>query len=169
VVIDSSNILALIFYNKLDVTYKDSSGNVVKRPYAGATGPNEKDISAACIMDLTNLKIKSIFLGQNPRNNEPSYWADVHTESEVPAGTFVAVILLASLIMLFAAYAFFISGLAFVGRMIELWILIIFSPFAFMSFSVPFLSKTKYIGWSIGVAVWWKQHLWLRFSCSSCI
>lgn len=49
-------------------------------------------------------------------------------------------------IFLFAAYAFFIAGLAFIGRLIELWVLIIFSPFAFMSLSIPDLQKRKYFG-----------------------
>jgi hypothetical protein len=55
--------------------------------------------------------------------------------------------ILAGAIMCFAAYAFFIAGLSFVGRMIELFTLIIFSPFAFMSFTIPKLKGIEDLGW----------------------
>src|SRR3989338_11711984 len=71
----------------------------------------------------------------------------------------IALIFVSGAVMLFAAYAFFIAGISFLGRLIELWILIIFSPFAFMSFSVPLLEKVEYIGWD----AWSKRLLAVSF------
>ena len=71
----------------------------------------------------------------------------------------LGIVVIAGAIMSFAAYCFFVSGLAFLARMIELWVLIIFSPFAFMSFAVPKLSGTEYIGWDD----WFKRLMKGRF------
>ena len=49
--------------------------------------------------------------------------------------------------MYYAIYTFFTAGVAFLSRIIELWILIIFSPFAFMSSALPILKKVSSIGW----------------------
>jgi len=146
IVIDTSNILALIFYNKLEVDYKDpKTGQIVVRPYKGATGDGEKDISG------------SMYSGFDPTSKmDQDFWNKTKAptvdnkdagDGKVPPSIMIAVILVSSTIMLTAAYAFFMSGMAFVGRMIELWILIIFSPFAFMSWTVPLLGGTEYIGW----------------------
>src|SRR3989344_7474276 len=61
--------------------------------------------------------------------------------------------------LIFATLCFFIAGLSFLSRMIELWILIIFSPFAFMSSVIPKLSSFSYIGWD----EWLKRLLKLSF------
>ncbi|MDD5720943.1 MAG: hypothetical protein PHT16_00640 [Candidatus Pacebacteria bacterium] len=150
VIIDTSNILALIFYNKLDVTYKDpNTGQPATRPDTPTT-PGEKEISGAMYgsFDVTTKLNNSVF------------WEDVRGGTDhVPVGTMIGIICIAAGIMLFAAYAFFVSGVAFVARLIELWILIIFSPFAFMSFTVPKLAGTDYIGWD----GWFKRLLKVSF------
>ena len=70
-----------------------------------------------------------------------------------PAGIVIGITILAGALMFFAAYAFFVAGISFVGRLIELWVLIVFSPFAFMSFSIPLLAHVEYIGWD----AWFKR------------
>lgn len=142
VVIDSSNILALIFYNKLNVV----GPNGKPRPYNGATSPNEKDISGSMygVFDPTKA-ISQDFFTQAKVIDIPGYAKG--EASTVPEGIMIGITLVAAAFMLFAAYAFFISGVAFVSRLIELLVLIIFSPFAFMSSSVPLLSGAEYIGW----------------------
>jgi len=151
VIIDSSNILALIFYNKLDTTYKDpKTGQPITRPDTPTT-PGEKEISGSMYssFDLTT------------KLNNPTFWENVKgkNEAHVPVGTMIGIICVAAGIMLFAAYAFFISGIAFVARLIELWILIIFSPFAFMSSTVPLFSGIEYLGWD----AWFKRLLKVAF------
>lgn len=190
IVIDSSNILALIFYNQLDVRYKDANGDMVDRP-----NPHKgKDIAGAMYEkfnatkliteDLINeIKKHSISktAGTPPArttNQESSVISTLSPKtaeavvvapwliyvggaslvgsaitaynyvfpSDIPVGPVTLLMLIAGLIMLVSAYVLFSSGIFFIGRIIELWLLMIFSPFAFMSFAVPKLSHTEY-GW----------------------
>ena len=185
VVIDSSNVLALIFYNKINVEAKDATGH---RDYL-ASVEDEKDFSGGLIskFDVTKwmtadffkaLKEKSQVAGPSTLGFMTSVGLGAAVGSfipivgtgvgavagatisvggsvigwfiggeEIPFGTKIAIILTAGLILYFAVYAFFMAGLAFIKRLVELWILIIFSPFAFMSFAMPALKKVKYIGW----------------------
>ena len=80
-------------------------------------------------------------------------------EEEVPASTLLALILIAGAIMIVATYALFVSGLSFLGRLIELWVLIIAAPFAFMSSTVPKLSGIERWGWE----AWLKRVLAAAF------
>jgi hypothetical protein len=145
IVIDASNVLALVFYNKLDTTYVDSNGNRVERPNSPSTPYNEKDISGAMYKNFnaTNM-INGPFIEalKTTKIN-----GQTRTEPGLPFAITFGIMIIAGSIMLFAAYAFFVSGFMFLGRLIELWILIIFSPFAFMSSAVPKLAGTDYIGW----------------------
>jgi hypothetical protein len=160
-IIDTSNILALIFYNKLEVTYKDpNTGQPIARPYNGATGSTEKDLSGSMYSGFDVTK----------KLNDPTFWESTKTPTDstgklgttadhVPVGTMIGIIVVGSAIMLFAAYCFFVSGLAFVARLIELFILIIFSPFAFMSSTIPLLSSIERLGWD----AWFKRLLTASF------
>src|SRR6185295_18369539 len=67
---------------------------------------------------------------------------------KVPATILFGMIMITGTILCFAAYAFFISGGAFLSRIVELWTLIISSPFAFMSYTTPEISGLKDWGWS---------------------
>ena len=141
VVIDTSNILAMVFYNKLNVSTPGGQTYTPSTPGSYA----EKDISGAIYrnFDATKLvgpdllnRLKTIDVFGNPV-----------TEQQLPLSLTLGMMVLAGAIMGYAAYAFFISGISFLGRLIELWVLIIFSPFAFMSSTLPQLSKRSYIGW----------------------
>lgn len=147
IIIDSSNIIALVFYNKLDV---NTTVNGQKREYVSVGG--EKDIAGGMVaaFDPTTTLKAPFFEEAKKVYVNGVRQADAE---EVPASTLVAMILIAGLIMCFAIYALFVSGLSFVGRLIELWILIIFSPFAFMSSTVPKLSGMEYLGWG----AWFKR------------
>lgn len=145
IVIDASNVLALVFYNKLDTTYVDSNGNRVERPNSPSTPYNEKDISGAMYKNFnaTNM-INGPFI---EALKTTTINGQTVKEDGLPFAITFGIMIIAGSIMLFAAYAFFVSGFMFLGRLIELWILIIFSPFAFMSSAVPKLAGTDYIGW----------------------
>ena len=148
IVIDSSNILALVFYNKLDEQpIKPVSDPKQKRDYEKSTSnPNEKDLSGAIyssfspdgLLNGESLeKLKRIsFFGQ-----------EISPEKSLPFGLTLGLMFIYGSIMLLAAYAFFIAGFSFLGRLLELWVLIIFSPFAFMSWTLPKLSSFEYLGW----------------------
>jgi|GEM_PF-5965320 len=141
VVIDSTNLLALVFYNKLNVT--DPQGKVIAdEPFGG-----EKTIAGALTASFnpTKLLTKEFFETAKEINAVPGVGGT--TNGKVSAGIIIGITIIAGLLMFFACYAFFVCGFAFVARLIELWLLMIFSPFAFMSFSVDFLKKTPEIGW----------------------
>ncbi|MCX6752573.1 MAG: hypothetical protein NTZ87_03710 [Candidatus Nomurabacteria bacterium] len=142
IVIDSSNVLALIFYNKLDVSTQNANGS--SRPSDPAL-QGGKDISGAMwkTFDATQLITQNtITLLKTTTVNGVKA-----TSSDLPFALTLGIMVIAGAIMLFAAYAFFIAGLMFIGRLIELWMLIIFSPFAFMSWTVPKLAGVEYLGW----------------------
>ncbi|KKQ28016.1 MAG: hypothetical protein US45_C0055G0008 [Candidatus Nomurabacteria bacterium GW2011_GWA1_37_20] len=147
IVIDSSNILALVFYNKLDVDKDIDTGTerAEKRPKDPSRPEKEKDISGEMwrTFDATRLigpntitALKTITIEGKKTNEEL-----------MPTSFAIGMIFISGSIMLWAAYAFFIAGLMFIGRLIELWVLIIFSPFAFMSWTIPKFAGIEYLGW----------------------
>ena len=193
VVIDSSNILALIFYNKLSTQVVNKEGKKVEINYIplldGTKGPKDKDIAGALTnnIDPTNNLDEKFF--KKYKATETSFSVVQGTVAgtgcmiaggylgsciapgigtaigagigaivgyfiggttiaqDVPAGIMIGIIVTSGAVMAFAAYAFFIAAFAFLGRLVELWMLILFSPFAFMSFSMPQLKSIDYLGW----------------------
>ncbi len=73
--------------------------------------------------------------------------------SSVPAPILISIILVSGAIFAYAAWAFFIAGLSFLGRLIQLWILIIFAPLAFVTYIIPFGSLGDEMNWK----GWWKK------------
>jgi len=129
VVIDSSNILAKIFYNGLAPI--DSNGGT-KPP-----GENkEKSITVKLVATLgepQNILDKS---GYPPKNNP---------------GKTIFVIVLMLLLMLYMIYIFLSVAFLFVGRVVSLWISMIFAPIAFASYTLPFDIP------GLGHKEWWKN------------
>lgn len=155
VVIDSSNILALIFYNKTSVDTKTADGT--SRPYDSATG--EKDVAGGMVnaFDPTRLLTADFFKTAGTVNTGVTGAAPI--QGEVSFGMLIGITIIVGLLMLFAAYCLFVAGISFVGRMIELFVLIIFSPFALMSSTIPLLGGIEYIGWD----AWFKRLLKVSF------
>lgn len=153
VVIDTSNVLALIFYNKLQVN--DANGN--PRPYTSLNG--ERDVAGGMVnaFDPTRLLTAEFFkqAGTTEING-------VKAQNTVSEGMVIFITILTGVIMLFAAYCLFVTGFSFVGRMIELFMLLIFSPFAFMSSTVPALSHFEDLGWDS----WFKRLIKASFMAS---
>lgn len=156
VIIDSSNILGLIFYNKLD-THETGPG---ARPYQTLRG--EKDLAGAMVAGfdpttafdqtfITNLKAafnSEVHYNPNGTPNSAAYAGD-----PLSAPIVIMLLLIAGGMMYYVAIILAIAGLAFLIRIIELWILIIFSPFAMVSSTVPSLSNSKFLG-DIGWHAW---------------
>ncbi|MBP6060418.1 MAG: hypothetical protein KA515_00215 [Candidatus Pacebacteria bacterium] len=194
IIIDSSNILALIFYNKLEVNEKRPDGSIKPRSYTPTTKFEERDIAGGMVkvFNPTHL-LSQKFYDDLKRKGQviPAGYGDVAVVgtlaitpspffltqiaavlrggyvlygsfvgyNDIPMPTMLALILITGLILGFATYAFTIAGLAFLSRLIELWILIIFSPFAFMSFVIPQFAHVEYIGWDS----WLKRLLEVSF------
>ncbi len=126
VIIDGSNILAKVFYN--NIVSKDSKGNILPADPGG-----EKSISTGLVDKFDPQTIVSDI----PNN----------------LGTFL-VILFVSLIMLgYMIYMFLSVSLLFVGRVVMLWISMIFAPIAFASYTLPFDIP------GLGHKEWWKNLL----------
>ena len=149
VIIDTSNVLALVFYNKMKVSTVNPDGN--ERQYSSIK--NEKDISGGLVasFDPTTKILSSGFFEQIEKKYDANGKIIVINGQEqrqpIGFGTKLAIIVLSGAIMIVATYVLFVSGFFFLGRLIELWTLIIFSPFAFMSYTVPKLSEMEELGW----------------------
>jgi len=167
IVIDSSNIMALIFYNKIDVQ-KIQSYTPVSDP--GKTTVPEKDMSGALIstfnintffrniatsMDKTQRPVNQVcYFGTGISIIAPIPCIPKYDASTVAPSAFTDTWRIVSLMVAFGiiiyllTYAFFVAGLAFFGRMITLMMLMIVSPFAFVSFAIPALRKMDTIGFT---------------------
>lgn len=125
VVIDSSNILAKVFYNNI------SPENESKAAVTGAKG--EKSISAGLVSKF------------NPQKILTQGFYD-----ETGVFVFILITLVLTAITLYTAYIFFSVAILFVGRVVSLWISMIFSPLAFASYTLPFDIP------GFGHKEWWK-------------
>ncbi|HEU0085545.1 MAG TPA: hypothetical protein VFQ59_01130 [Candidatus Paceibacterota bacterium] len=129
VVIDASNILAKIFYN--NITSVDSATQQV----ANAGSEGQKSISVGLVSKF-----------------DPQKLLTTSTYKQMGIGMFIFLILLLMAITLYMAYVFFSVALLFVGRVVSLWLAMIFSPLAFISYAVPFEMP-------FGHKEWWKNLL----------
>jgi hypothetical protein len=114
VVIDSSNILAKVFYTKITSTNAD--GTTTEEGSGG-----EKAIAVKLVS------------GFNPQSI-------IKTNDDLESigrGMYIFIILIMIFLTLYCAYMFFVVSILFIGRVVSLWIAMIFAPFAFLSYAVP--------------------------------
>lgn len=156
VIIDSSNILALIFYDKVSVNNIDGK----ERDYQ-KTGYSEKDVAGGLVnaFNPTLLISKEYLDDARAQTITVSGSETTNTDGKVAPGILIGMLIIAGGLMFFAAYCLIIVGLSFLGRLIELFILIIFSPFALMSSTVSILSNIEYLGWDF----WFKRLIKVAF------
>jgi len=156
VIIDSSNILAKIFYNAIEVT--DKSGAIV----VGALG--EKSVSVAV---ASKFNPQSLFLNEDVTTLKyKDKDGNIQTDSSGSQGSayaayFALVSLLAAGINVVAIVVFFVVALLFIGRTLGLWLVMIFAPFAFISYIVPKMGGVSVGGF--GHQKWWGDLLGLSF------
>ncbi len=134
VVIDSSNILARVFYNQIQV-------NGSTRP--ALSDPNdtnniqEKSFSQALADGFNVQKMVSeetVYKLRAERGDSPSY--------------LFLIVLLGLIMNIIAAWSFFITGLLMIGRIVGLWVVMIFAAFAFVSRLAPnVLGRIPRISW----------------------
>lgn len=120
VIIDGTNILAKVFYNQ--ITAVDESDNLIP---AGVGG--QKSISVGLVDKFNPQKILTAGAGE-----------DAQAYYNTNKGQFIFITLLAMFIVLYAAYVFLMVALLFVGRVVALWLAMIFAPIAFASYTMPF-------------------------------
>ncbi len=200
IVIDTSNILALVFYNRISVTTVQDGKTIGSNYISVLSKDRDKDMSGGMMgyFDPTRILTQDFFNNFRKKTYTFSIKSAVVASglgaiggakigaiggataipsaiigvgvglvgytlsgfaNDIPLATSAGFIVIAGSIIIFATYCFFIAGLSFLGRLIELWVLIIFSPFAFMSSTIPLLGKIEYIGWD----AWLKRLLQVSF------
>ena len=131
VIIDASNILAKVFYN--NITPTDQNGADLKDNNAGG----QKSVTIHLVDKFDPIPI----------------FKDGGTIIKDNPGQFIFVTFLCIVLMIYMIYIFLSVALLFVGRVIALWLCMIFSPIAFISYTVPF----KIPGF--GHEEWWSELL----------
>ncbi len=159
VVIDISNITARMFYSQMLVceeVNKDSSGHCIPGKTKIGTGGywplseaivgafNPQKIFQASILQQSTVvsgDTATDFNAKNATQNKTSFSA---TDS---ANYFAAICLIGAFIMIVVAIMFFKVAFLFVGRVVGLYICMIFSPFAFLSRDIPMLGGIERLRW----------------------
>ncbi len=128
VVVDATNILAKIFYNNIK-----------------ATGPNGEELTEGEGEKSISVALVSKF---NPQTI-------VDTDFDVGGNTtqFLIITVLSIIMMLYLIYVFWVIAFMFISRVVSIWMYMIFSPLAFISFATPFDIP------GFGHKEWWKNLL----------
>lgn len=160
VVIDSSNILARVFYNSEAIKEK-TAGNTKATIGGFSLGQKDNDeisLSSGIVSQANpqNIVRHATKIGKLQDQGNTTGEA---SEASLGAGGFLLVTILAILINLVGIFVFVSVALVFIARVIGLWLAMIFAPFAFLSYIVPALSSIKMVGWKS----WWSDLIALSF------
>lgn len=167
IVIDASNIVALIFYNRIKV---EGNNDYKSTADASKTGVPEKNTAGALISrfkigtffsdeTITKLKesqaeeLKAQYTVLCPTCNQAQVERAALNNAELSPLLLIGIMLAYGIVAFALAYAFLIVGIVFLGRLIGLIAIMIISPLAFVSYSVPKLKGIK----TIGFDSWIKQ------------
>ena len=184
VVIDTSNIMARVFYNsetiriskgeKTGITDAANTTAEVSGAVAGAvTGTDLNSerrqtpsyingvipLSEALVNKINpqNLILNAGKVGKLP--NKGGQQIEESSQGSVSTGTFVLVTLLATAVNIVGMIVFLSVGLIFVTRVVGLWVAMILAPVAFFTYMVPYLQNKEMIGWKN----WWANIINLSF------
>lgn len=142
VVVDASNITALVFYNSIDTS------NVRDESVSG-----ERMTASALV---SNFKINNFF-------TDPTLDAITGaTDKRLSFMQAIYTMFIYALVIFPLAYVFFVAGWYFLARTITLMLLMMASPFAFMSYAVPQMRSIDMIGFES----WWHKLLSSAFSAT---
>jgi hypothetical protein len=128
VVIDTSNIVARVFYANIENVDQDGNQNV--SGYSDADGTTGKSISVGLVAQFDPQKIF-----QN---------SGIPQLVDGTVGPFAIFLILSIVLMFYMTYMFLSVAFVFIGRVAMLWILMIFSPLAFVSNTVPDFKIPKF-------------------------
>lgn len=143
VIIDASNILGKIFYDNMGV--ETNADAYINNPWIGE---GDKSISIAIVSNFNPQKLFSQADGLKLNTKS----GVVENVAAPDAGPFIIITLIMSIINLFGMYIFFVVAFILIGRVIGLWLLMIFAPIAFISHIMPssasgVLKKMHYSQW----------------------
>jgi hypothetical protein len=145
-VLDSSNILARVFYNQIKVTGTLDSG-------ISATDLDEVGLSEAL---TEGFKVQNIIGDPKTMNSLQAGSSRFGTNAMLFLMFFMGTV-----VNLAAAWVFFTVGIQFALRIVQIWFSMIFAPFAFFSNTNHSLQHLKTFGWTS----WLKNFLcWCFFA-----
>ncbi|QMU65271.1 MAG: hypothetical protein GKR88_13860 [Flavobacteriaceae bacterium] len=166
-IIDSSNILAHVFYNKIDAsqaqdynsqiqdgvevegtTISESGSDVVDitKQFLEGVGADTRSVSLAIAGNINPQKI----INSTPNNNQNGTFS---------FGQAFIIVTMSGLMNILLIYLFGSIMFLFVGRTLALIMYAILGPVAFVSILIPGLENNKYIG----LGNWFKQMFSLAF------
>ncbi len=156
-IIDASNIMARVFYNPkvLVIGEKDETSGEVKNERESETGTIQ--LSQAIVSKINPQRLleseNQDVAKDNTNKITDSANIKANEEKNITAGTFILVILMASIVNFIGMMTFLTISLSFIGRVVGLWVAMVLSPLAFLSYTVPETKKWEYVGWSS----WWSE------------
>lgn len=147
VVIDVSNIVARVFYNSIHVCQgpcEKEGGNITNF----LTGPGGyKSLSTKIISSFNPQKIFNTgVLDQAKAVKDVDNNQAAASDSQI-AGYFIIVSFIAAAILFAIAMMFWKTAFFFLGRVIGLYVAMIFAPFAFLSREMPLIGGIKQLSW----------------------
>jgi len=159
IVIDTSNVLARVFYNSNTIKITNVSGPDASKWIASANSSGIIPISAALVNKINPQSL--IINAKNVGNIQDTGRQSNSTQNNngVTTGTFIWVTLLSAGVSIVGFIVFLTVGLVFIGRVVGLWIAMILAPLAFFSYTVPAMRNIEMVGWK----KWWPNLLKLSF------
>ncbi|MEI6864001.1 MAG: hypothetical protein WCK46_01335 [Candidatus Adlerbacteria bacterium] len=150
IVIDTGNILAIQFYNAIDVRDPQNPrlAATIASPLGGNNNPVIKDMSAGI---MNAVQIQNLLGTESFKN----FTDQAQNFSGFLANVGLQILLYTTVAIFFAliAFIFFSVGINFLIRIVTLWFVIIFAPLAFAARSLP---QVKYAKKYYDL---WQQHL----------
>ena len=157
-IIDTSNILARVFYNSITSTQKDPNNPNKEIDKPGVQGETQLSAKIVSTIEPQKLIIKARNVGSIKKASDQS--GDSGSNSAgISNGTFILVTVLSTIINIVGIFVFVSVGLIFVARVLGLWLAMIFVPLAFFSYTVPAMQGIDMIGWR----KWWPETMKLAF------
>lgn len=158
-IIDASNIMARVFYNPkvIVIGEKDASGEI--------NNTQDEELEHIPLSEGIVAKInpQRLLLQENQgvaksKATSITNKANINTNEDaedkgISSGTFILVTIMASIVNFVGMMTFLTISLSFIGRVIGLWIAMVLSPLAFLSYTVPETKNWSYVGWSS----WWSE------------
>jgi hypothetical protein len=163
-VIDITNVVGLTFYNKITAAPQATPGDSTAASSDVKGGPgdpasfyeNAVGIRSISTGILAQVNPQSLLLGNKDVHGSGTFWKsyDWSTYISIWFLTFVS-----AAFNIFLMYIFGTIAILFLSRTIGLFLGIIISPIAFVSYTIPALQKKSFIGFDD----WLKQFLGLAF------
>lgn len=157
-IVDTGNILSYVFYNNISVVKSDCTEEDCNLTSEITKGDKSLSTKIAASVKISKLIGDSGFHPGVAVPCDPTSDTDCDaTTNEKPvtgsgyAGSFIFMTLIMTIFNVVLAWALFTMAFLFIGRVVAIWIAMIFSPFAFISYTIPGMASLP----TIGNKAWW--------------